>query len=337
MTKCLSELGEFEAIRRLAQIVDPHADMLGDDCAIFADIAGVELAVSSDSMVEGVHFRLETIPADALGWKLYASTISDLAAMGAVPLGLLVAVQVPEDYSVEMLEGIYRGLKEASAIFGGRVVGGDVTRSNTPAFCATAFGVCRGKAVRRSGAQIGDDVWVSGTIGLSAAGLGVLEGQFDFGPADNKLAVEQHRRPHARVKLGQELAERKLATSMIDVSDGLIQDAGHIAEMSRRTLQLSLNDIPTPAFEGHQGFDLVHAISGGEDYELLFTASAKLRADVAQLTESQMVDGVALTRIGTVREASAAKVLVVDASGAELEVGQWLQDLGGRGGFEHFS
>ncbi len=335
MTKTLGDFGEFAVIARLAAIVEPERRLIGDDCAILECANGTQLAVSSDSMVDKVHFELERISAEDLGWKLHASTVSDLAAVGADPLAIFINLQLPKDFSLDILEGVYRGLRDASQRYGASVAGGDLTRSQTAAFSATAIGLCSSKPVMRSGAQVGDDVWVSGVVGLSSAGLRVMQGTLELEPNQRELAVAQHYRPEPRVQLGARLAKLGIASSMIDLSDGLIQDAGHIAEESACEIVLRLESVPRPAYAESKNFGLVEALSGGEDYELLFTAGGQYRAQLEELSASNQVGLVRLSRIGEVRAQGSARLLVLTPEGEELASADWLEGRGG--GFDHFS
>lgn len=334
----VGELGEFELIERLSAILEPSREQLGDDCALLSiPEEGRLLAATCDSMINGVHFRLPGIEPESLGWKLHARTVSDLAAAGAAPAGVLVNLQLPPEFQVKTLEAIYCGLRDAGARFGAPVVGGDVARGSVASFTASAFGFCRGAALRRSGARAGDDLWLSGSVGWSAAGLAVQEGSLELDTENRKRALDHHYRPQARIELGRTLSEENLATAAVDISDGLLQDAGHISARSRCRLELVLGDIPLPEFAGKGEFSAAQALTGGDDYELLFAAGPEARQRIESLSGSAAAGGVRLTRIGAVQESSKHEVLLLERGGRRLSAADWLRSSGNPAGYSHFA
>jgi len=218
---------EFELIARYFTRGTSHTVLgVGDDGALIAPTPGRELVVSTDMLVEGTHFLADT-DAEALGWKCLAVNVSDLAAMGAQPRWATLAAVFPAP-TTEWIEAFARGFFACADEFGIDLIGGDTTRGPR-AFCVTIFGeVASGQALRRSGAQVGDEIWVSGQPGRAALGLAHLQGRTVLAAAQLGDCLAALHRPQPRVALG--LALHGLATSAIDVSDGLLADLGHILE-----------------------------------------------------------------------------------------------------------
>ncbi len=253
----------------------------GDDCALIAPAPGMELAITTDMLVSGTHFLPETDPRQ-LGWKTLAVNLSDLAAMGARPRWILLAGSLPQADEA-WLAAFAEGLFACAGRYGVDLIGGDTTRGPLN-FCVTAIGEApAGAALRRDGAQAGDDLWVSGQPGLAALGLAHLQGRTALPAALAKRCVEALQRPLPRVELGLALRQDALAHAAIDVSDGLLADVGHIAERSRCCIDVWMAHLPClPA-----GADPVLArdcqLAGGDDYELAFTAAPDRRAALAAL------------------------------------------------------
>ena len=250
--------GEFAAIEGIrAQLRHPpHGQVwIGDDAAVVPSPEGGVLLLAADSVVAGVHADLSLTTIADLGWKAVAACLSDIGAMGGEPRWALVTVAGPVD---TRLDSLYSGISEAAEEFGCPVVGGDL--SSAPALVVTVAvtGHCAGSPVRRSGASPGDEVWVTGPLGGSAAGLRVLRAGGD--PAG--ALARSHARPVPRLTEGR-AAARAGATAMIDVSDGLAADLGHIAAASG--VGISLHEIPAA-----EGATRQEALCGGEDFELVF-------------------------------------------------------------------
>jgi thiamine-monophosphate kinase len=259
-------LGEFELIERLARVLPLEGEGvilgLGDDAAVVAPPRGEELVLTVDEVVEHVHFDRRFTPGD-VGWKALAVNLSDLAAMGARPLWALVALAFPRDEPAARILGVARGIAACARRHGLAVLGGNVSRAPALSLSITAVGAVRpGRHLTRSGARPGDLLLGSGTFGDAA--LGILPG------AAPALARRQ-RRPAPRLALGRAMAS--IATAAIDVSDGLAQDLGHLAEASRVGAVVETWRIPTsPAYRRRVAGladPLAAALSGGEDYELL--------------------------------------------------------------------
>ncbi len=306
-------LGEFELIDRYFRRPVRRAALgIGDDCALVTPAPGMQLAVSSDMLVEGRHF-LSTVAPEKLGHKTLAVNLSDLAACGARPLAFTLALAMPRADPV-FLDGFARGLLALADAHDCELVGGDTTQGPLT-LCVTVFGeVPAGQALLRSGARPGDELWISGTVGDARLALEVFRGAVAL-PGDDFEAVRgAMERPLPRIALGQAL--RGVATSAIDVSDGLLGDLGHILRASRVGARVDIDTVPRSAVLRRQPPDLqrVCALSGGDDYELLFTAPAQRSADVLQAARNS---GLAVTRIGGI-DASRTLTLI-DAAGAPVD------------------
>lgn len=311
-------LGEFELIARFfTRAVPPErsdiALAVGDDCAILQAAPGEQWAVSTDTLVEGVHFLPSVDPA-ALGHKALAVNLSDLAACGAEPRCFFLALALPT-VDEAWLQSFSQGMFALADAHGCVLAGGDTTRSPPGVVITiTVMGtVPQGQALLRSGARPGDDLWVSGVLGDAAFGLAARRGE--AGAASGAAAgIERLERPQPRVALGRAL--RGLATSAIDVSDGLLGDLGHILERSAVGARVEWNRVPRSAGLRRQSEadQRRWALSGGDDYELLFTAPAGRREDVERAAAGA---GAAVTRIGAVT--STGRLELVDADGRAMD------------------
>ena len=296
-------LGEFELIRRYFERPVPAAPGVvlgvGDDCALLQPDAGQRLAVSTDMLVEGRHFFPDVDPA-ALGHKALAVNLSDLAAMGAQPLGFTLALALPAAADA-WLEAFSRGLFALADAAACPLVGGDTTKGPLN-LCITVFGqVPPGHELRRSGARAGDEVWVSGTLGDARIALESLLGECEL-PAGMLARVRQRlERPTPRLALG--LALRGVANAAADISDGLCGDLGHILDASGVGAELGIDAL---AASGALSADLKSrppgqqlrcALAGGDDYELVFTAPVSARAAVLQAAQGA---GTPVSRLGRI-------------------------------------
>ena len=302
---------------------------VGDDCALLRVAPGMQLAVSTDMLVEGRHF-LSTVAPERLGHKVLAVNLSDLAACGAEPLAFTLAVALPRADD-GFLAPFAQGLLALADAHGIELVGGDTTAGPLN-ICITVFGqVPPGQALLRSGARAGDGLWVSGQLGDARLALEVFRGQqaLHAMPGD---AFEQVRRamelPQPRVALG--LALRGLASAAIDLSDGLLGDLGHVLQRSGVAAVVDVDALPRSAVLAAQDPALQHLclLAGGDDYELLFSAPAHRHDAVLAAGRAA---GVAVTRIGTVwaAEAGAPPLRVVDGQGRPVAT-PWR-------GFDHFA
>ncbi|HPU19070.1 MAG TPA: thiamine-phosphate kinase [Alicycliphilus sp.] len=324
-------MGEFDLIARFFTRPVRHAALgVGDDCALLAPAPGMQLAVSSDMLVEGRHFFADVDP-ETLGHKALAVNLSDLAACGARPLAFTLALALP-CVDEAWLQGFANGLFALADQHGCELVGGDTTAGPLN-ICVTIFGeVPAGQALLRGGARAGDDIWVSGRPGEARLALDALRGQMDLPAATLARLRARLERPTPRVALG--LALRGLASSAIDVSDGLLGDLGHVLKSSRVGAEIDVH-ITTDLLasgalqESAKGiFDaetmMPCALAGGDDYELVFTAPAARRAAVQAASSAS---GTQVTRIGRITPAPGLRLL--DRTG---------QPLPGRfASFDHFA
>ena len=317
-------MGEFELIRRYfaaapcAQGGDGVVRGIGDDCALLALPAGEQLAVSTDTLVAGVHFP-DACDAFLLGQRALAVSASDLAAMGATPLAFTLALTLPSATEAWLAE-FARGLQVMAQHCSLALVGGDTTRGPL-SLTLTVFGrVPAGQALLRSGAQVGDLLCVGGELGDAAGALPLVLGQRDAAADIREALLARYWSPQPQLALGQALRGR--ATAALDISDGLLADCGHIARASQVALEIELEQVPLSAalraFAGEEQARLC-ALAGGDDYRLAFTLPP------ARLAELQAAwPGIRV--IGRVHAGSGVRLL--DAAGQTIEAP--------RGGYQHF-
>lgn len=315
-------LGEFDLIAKYFSRAPRRAAVgVGDDCAVFAAASGQQLCVSSDMLVEGRHF-LSTVAPQRLGHKALAVNLSDLAACGAAPLAFTLALALPRADEV-FLEGFARGLWALAEGFDIDLVGGDTTAGPLN-ICITVFGeVPCGQAILRSGAVVGDELWVSGFLGDARAALECFRGTLALGGEDFEQARRAMETPQPRVELGQRL--RGIAHSAIDLSDGLLGDLGHLLRRSGVGACVRLDDLPRSALVAALPPAVQHTclLHGGDDYELLFSAPVDKRDAVVAAGAAARTP---LSCIGQIEAGSALRVL--DGAGRALRTD-------GRG-FDHF-
>ena len=324
--------GEFDLIARYFARPTPNTVLgPGDDCALIEPSPGMQLAVTSDMLVASVHFLPDTNPKN-LGWKALAVNLSDLAAMGAKPRWVTLAGALPE-MDEHWISQFAEGFFGCAAEFGVDVIGGDTTRGPRN-LCITAIGEIEPEhALHRSGAQVGDQVWVSGRPGLAALGLAQLQGRVQLPEPWPRLCIAALEKPRPRVALG--LALKGLASAAIDISDGLLADLGHICECSGCAASLKLVQLPqlrNLAGSGEQ-YDaelrrlaLECQLAGGDDYELCFTVPAHLSPRVAQIAARLELP---LWPIGEIIAGPAGEVQVFDPDGLPIEFA--------RKGYDHFA
>lgn len=318
-------LSEFELIRRYFERPARGAVLgVGDDAALVAPSAGMELAISVDTLNEGVHFFAGADPR-ALGHKCLAVNLSDMAAMGAKPRWATLALSLPA-VDEAWLSEFARGLFALAGQHALDIIGGDTTRGPLSVSITVIGEVPFGKALRRSGARPGDDLWVSGALGGAALGLAVRRGEVRL--PSREIAVGVARRldePEPRVELGVRL--RDFATAAIDISDGFVADLGHILERSGVGARVRYDQLPRDIALGHLGDRALESrcvLSGGDDYELIFTAPGEHRSAIEALAAGI---GVLLTRVGDI-VAGAPPAAIIDARGEPLPV---------LAGFDHFA
>ena len=289
-------LGEFDLIAKFfTRSVTRAALGVGDDCALFATSPGMQLAVSSDMLVEGRHF-LPTVQPARLGHKALAVNLSDLAACGAKPMAFTLALALPRADEV-FLDGFARGLLALADAHGCELVGGDTTQGPLN-ICITVFGeVPTGQALLRSGARPGDDLYVSGTLGDARLALEVFRGALVLDGAAFEAVRSAMEQPQPRIALG--LALRGLATSAIDVSDGLLGDLGHVLRRSGVGAEVQVDALPRSAVLRAlpEALQRQCTLSGGDDYALVFTAPPQHAARVAA---AGLTAQVSVTRIGRI-------------------------------------
>jgi thiamine-monophosphate kinase len=288
---------EFDRIRAIALALGADAADLGDDCALLP-VDGRTLALSIDASVEGVHFRRDWLSLEEIGWRGAAGALSDLAAAGAEPIGVLVALTLPRASPPGEEVEVMRGVAAVCRQVGGKVLGGDLTGGAGLGLTVSVLGWA-GRPMRRRGARPGDGVWVSGTLGGARAALAA----WSAGRAPAPASRAAFARPEPRIAAGRWLAGAG-ATAMIDLSDGLAGDAAHLAVASGVGLEIELERLPlgpgvleAASAAGEPG--PAFAARGGEDYELLVTLPA------AAATRGSPTP---LTRIGTVVPGSAARL-----------------------------
>jgi thiamine-monophosphate kinase len=303
---------------------------IGDDAAAIA-WDGRTLLLTTDTLLEDVHFRRATATLRDVGAKALAVNVSDIAAMGGEPRYALLALALPPSVTVAEVDELYDGLEEVAARHGVVLVGGDTCAApGGIVLSVTLVGAVEGAPLRRSGARPGDAILVTGSLGASAAGLAALERGGDGLPPEPRTAVLQaHRRPMARVAEGRLIHASGAATAMIDLSDGLATDLGHVAAESGVGARVDVDAVPVSdaarTVARALGADPVAwAVSGGEDYELLFTAPAARAPELARTVADRT--GTPVHVIGAVRPAGEG-VQFVDGTGRPVAV---------RPGFDHF-
>ena len=306
-------MGEFELIERFfKRRARRNALGVGDDCALLTPAPGMQLAVSSDMLLEGRHF-LSTVDPPKLGHKALAVNLSDLAACGAKPLAFTLALAMPR-VDETWLEGFSRGLFALADEHGCELVGGDTTRGPLN-ICITVFGeVPQGQALLRSGARAGDDIYVSGTLGDARLALEVFRGTLSLPAKALETARARMEQPTPRIALGQAL--RRIASSAIDVSDGLLGDLGHLLRQSG--VGASIDTVAASGLiEAAAALDderkLEYVLAGGDDYELAFTAAASQREAVRAAAQQVRT---AVTRIGRIEAQPGLRLL--DARGQPI-------------------
>lgn len=315
--------GEFDLIDRIRARVLARADVvlgIGDDAALLQPPSGRQLVVAMDTLNSGVHFPPDTTPAD-IGWKALAVNLSDLAAMGATPAWCTLSLSMPEPDPM-WVDAFLDGFNALARAHDVALVGGDTTRGPL-SICVTAFGlVVSGAALRRDGAQAGDDIWISGTPGDAAAALVQWTGG---GTRDPALQARLDR-PTPRVELGLALAGH--AHAAIDVSDGLLADLGHVCRASGVGARLDIDAVPVSAAL-RNAVDDVHArralqASGGDDYELCFTAPVSARDAIVAAGAASATP---VARIGR----------MIEGAGIAVSTGEGAPWSPARAGWDHFA
>jgi thiamine-monophosphate kinase len=329
-----SDLDEFDLIERyFAPLAggEPGAFGLTDDAAEFAVTPGKRAVITTDAIVSGVHFPATEEP-QAIASRLVRVNLSDLAAMGAQPRVYMLAMALPDSTTSQWIAAFAKGLADEQQRYGITLIGGDTTRSDGALMLAlTMIGeVSDNLMLLRSGASVEDDIYVSGTIGDAELGRALTEARIDApDEAARTYLIRRFRVPNPRVDLGMQLAG--LASAATDISDGLVADLNHICRASRVSAEVELARLPLSAAAQRLVTDdqqlNVSLLTGGDDYELVFTAPKNVSERLQQVAANS---GVELTRIGRVTggDAQPNAVVVRDAKGRNVEVSN--------GGYQHF-
>ncbi|MFH1609108.1 MAG: thiamine-phosphate kinase [Candidatus Bipolaricaulota bacterium] len=323
----IGDLGEFPLIERLTRIVSSErSDIvvgIGDDAATL-DLGGRELVLLTvDSQVEGSHFVRDRIPPLLLGRRLLAVNLSDIAAMGGCPTHAVVSLVRPSDLDLDWVEALYMGIGEEAARFGVAVVGGNIARSLSGIVLDLCLlgQVARDRVLTRGGARPGDAVLVTGSLGEAAAGLALIERpELPLPAGEREALTTRHFVPTPRVREGTAIAASGLATAMIDLSDGLGSDIGHVCDRSGVGVRIYAGKLPVPPavrrvaeLTGRAPWEL--ALFGGEDYELCLTVPALAAADLAERVTAET--GTPASVVGEVLAAEAGRWLALP-SGQEV-------------------
>jgi thiamine-monophosphate kinase len=333
----VSEIGEFGLIARLSKMAQNAEDKdstawkqllfgIGDDCAAY--LAGNEIQLATvDSLVQDVHFSFSYTSWRELGWKSVAVNLSDIAAMGGSPRYALVSLGLPSDTRVDDVVALYRGMFDIADKFGLIIVGGDTVSSPVVFVSVTVIGsggIDKNKMLRRSAAKLGDRIAVTNSLGASAGGLAMLQKGLKFKPSISKQLKQAHVMPNPRVFEGQLLVAKGVRCGM-DISDGLIGDLQHICTESKVGARVNADSVPVnPAVKtgfGQRGLEM--ALTGGEDYELLFTANP------AVMKKVQKTAACPITVVGEITAEKAGKVTLIDNNGKPCSVKKT--------GWDHFS
>ena len=340
MSSRATPLGEFDLIERFfktgADSMRSKADQgvtlgIGDDCALIKPPGNEEIAITSDMLVEGRHFFAGADPT-LLARKALAVNLSDLAAMGASPLGFTLAIALPKVDEV-WLEAFSKGLFAIAKEYSCPLIGGDTT-AGPLTISITAFGsIPAGNAIRRSGAKTGDDVWVSGSVGDARLTLAALRHEINLSSEDLQIIENRMHQPKPRIELGIQL--RNVASAALDISDGLLGDLGHILKQSQVDAQIHLGQLPKSSILKKQESSIqnLFAACGGDDYELCFTAPSSQQKKIQEIGKSLHLP---LTLIGKIlpKKDDQVKVYLLDASGALLSDSQAAPFLNS---FDHFA
>ncbi|MBI5561110.1 MAG: thiamine-phosphate kinase [Deltaproteobacteria bacterium] len=331
----LEELGEASLIRRLKKRfsrANPRIlRAIGDDTAVTLIDKKRCLLTTTDTLVERIHFNPDYAPPYHLGRKVVSISLSDIAAMGGSPLFFLVSAAMPPRTTLEFFDEFYKGIEDCAGEFGVSLIGGNTSSSKEIVVTGTMLGeALKGEVIYRSGAGKGDAVYLTGTAGDSALGLKVLKerGISAAKKGPFKDAVMRHLNPKARVRAGMTIARKKLATSMIDVSDGVLADLRHICEESKTGARVEFGRLPlSDDVRGHlkeNPADFEFVLAGGEDYELLFTAAPGKEREISAAAKGL---GLRITRIGEILPRRSG-ISVAGEGGAKVRIK--------KEGYEHF-
>ena len=329
------ELGEFALLARLQRRLQPAGAPpvvrgIGDDCAVLRPGDGHDLLVTTDTQEEGVHFRRDWSTPEDIGWRCLAVNVSDIAAMGGVPLGAVVALSLPETLAVTFVEAMYDGMSAMAEACDCPIIGGNISKSTERlSVTITVLGSApRDGAAYRAAARAGDDIWVTGDLGSAKAGLEALIHPQTVAGLPTDAVLARYRRPRPRLREAQFLRQHG-ARSLIDLSDGLSSDLAHICEASGVGARLLADRIPvsdeTRRVADALGLDaLAFALHGGEDFELCLTAPAGAAEALQQGFRNQF--DCRLTRIGNIQASTGVTLCHSDGGEVPLIAG----------GYDHF-
>ena len=333
----VSDLGEFGLIDLLAKMAYGVPDKqtkswrqlilgIGDDAAAWYGDTSIQLA-TVDSLIQDVHFSLDITSWEELGWRALAANLSDIAAMGGLPRYALVSLAFPDDTEVENVTALYKGMIELAQQFGVAIVGGNISSAPLLVINITILGSTKSQdkhMLTRSAAKAGEKVAVTGYLGGATAGLEMLTKHLQLNPEATASLKKAFLQPYPRVAEGQILVEQGVRAA-IDISDGLISDLGHICQASQVSARIEIDRVPVqPAVKANFGDRALElALSGGEDYELLFTAGAEVIDKVKAATSCP------ITVIGEIISDRTDKVTLVDGKGNLVNLR--------KAGWEHFT
>lgn len=332
----VADVGEFALIARLhARLRTPQNNHIirgiGDDCAVLRPSAGMDLLLTTDTQEEGVHFQRHWSSPQDIGWRCLAVNVSDIAAMGGQPLGAIVALSLPPTLEVAFVEALYDGMQAMATASGCPLIGGNISqRTDSLSITITVLGeTSRDRSVYRSGARVGDEIWVTGDLGGARAGLAVLLDPASLVSLSSDDVLARYRRPQPRIHEAQYLRQHAVLHSLVDLSDGLSSDLNHICAASRVGARLQAATIPiapqTQQIALARGAEpLDYALHGGEDFELCMTAPAGQIEALQDAFQQQF--GYPLTRVGCIQ--SGAGITLVRPDGTQ-------QSLPARG-YDHF-
>ena len=323
----VSNLGEFGLINRISANIGSTASVItgiGDDAAVTVLTPGMQLLTSTDMLLEDVHFRCSWHDPYRLGRKALAASISDIAAMGGIPRWALLSLALPGSFPLDFIDDFTRGFLDIADEYDVALIGGDTCASrNGLIISVTIMGEQTPERIlRRNGARPGDEIWVTGTLGDAALGLMLLEADLTISERESRgnekdPLISRLLDPAPRTVVGRALADSGLVTAMIDISDGLVADFGHIADLSGVGGTLKLASLPVSiAFRAEAtslfpSFPYHLVMAGGEDYELAFTASADDREKIRQLMENCGIEG---TPVGIVTSSPGVMVVWPDGT-----------------------
>jgi thiamine-monophosphate kinase len=327
----VGDLGEFRLIarleKRLQRSLSPRIVRgIGDDCAVVQPSDGMELLLTVDTQEEGVHFKRQWTTPEDIGWRCLAVNVSDIAAMAGRPLGAIVALSLPASLDVAFLEAFYDGMQELAAGYDCPVIGGNISRRATEAMSVsiTVLGETpRGRSVYRSGARVGDEIWVTGRLGGARAGLAALGQPTRVSGLATEQAVRRYCRPRPRLYEAQYLRQQANLHSLLDLSDGLSSDLRHICEASGVAAYVEAERVPID--QGVQEIaaaceaePLDYALHGGEDFELCLTVAPGGLDEVREAFEQRFQ--CQLVRVGTIREGAGVVLVARDGTREPLPV-----------------